>query len=331
MKNSPTLSQINDFITIHGRARVPDLIRELGISRQMLHRHLSKLIERGVISKSGKPPLVFYEPATVASAVLRDSGVSIENIEFIDNHYLWVSPTGQLLYGYLGFCGWAETIKMSQRLSSLADEYVKTVKEAESYRNSLGLIDATKRLKSVFTEVYLDKLFYMDFYSLPKFGKTRLGQLVLHAKQGQQVKLINQISLEAKKYVRDICKTYKVDAVGMIPPTLPRKIQFTKELERALALQLPKLILVKAYKGDVPVAQKTLNKLEDRVTNARSSIFMKDHDTFYKTVLLIDDAVGSGASFNEVAKKLKTQKTAQKVIGLAIVGSYKGFDVISEI
>jgi predicted amidophosphoribosyltransferase len=50
----------------------------------------------------------------------------------------------------------------------------------------------------------------------------------------------------------------------------------------------------------------------------------------YQTVLIIDDAVGSGATINEIAQKLKA-RGAKKVIGFAIVGSYKGFEVIKEV
>ena len=98
-----------------------------------------------------------------------------------------------------------------------------------------------------------------------------------------------------------------------------------------MLLKLPKIDLVKAYRGEIPIAQKTLSKLEDRIENARSSIFIKNTKAKYETVLLIDDAVGSGASINEVARKLKEENIAKKVVGVAIVGSYKGFDVISEV
>ncbi len=40
-----------------------------------------------------------------------------------------------------------------------------------------------------------------------------------------------------------------------------RKIQFLKEFENNIDLPLPKITLANAYPGDIPVAQKTLNKL----------------------------------------------------------------------
>jgi predicted amidophosphoribosyltransferase len=80
------------------------------------------------------------------------------------------------------------------------------------------------------------------------------------------------------------------------------------------------------------VAQKTLEKLEQRIVNARETIFVKDIVLPFKNILLIDDAVGSGASLNETAKKLKPLlPPSGKIFGFAITGSYKGFDVIREV
>ena len=44
---------------------------------------------------------------------------------------------------------------------------------------------------------------------------------------------------------------------------------------------------------------------------------------------MIDDAVGSGAMLNETAKQMRGARMVKgKIIGLSIVGSYKGFEVI---
>ena len=51
----------------------------------------------------------------------------------------------------------------------------------------------------------------------------------------------------------------------------------------------------------------------------------------YKHILLIDDAVGSGSTLNQIAGKIKKKGVAQKVTGLAIVGSFKGFDVVTDV
>lgn len=77
--------------------------------------------------------------------------------------------------------------------------------------------------------------------------------------------------------------------------------------------------------------QKTLTKIEDRIINARETISV-DGNANYSNILLIDDAVGSGATLNETARKIRQKGLCRDhIIGLAITGNFKGFDVISEI
>ena len=103
-----------------------------------------------------------------------------------------------------------------------------------------------------------------------------------------------------------------------------------KELEKQLALPIRTLSVTK-IKTEITVPQKTLLKLEDRIENAKRTIIVEDKKE-YKNVLLIDDAVGSGATMNETAKQIKNiNLVSGEVIGLAITGSFKGLDVISEV
>ena len=119
-------------------------------------------------------------------------------------------------------------------------------------------------------------------------------------------------------------KQKKIEAVAFIPHTVPRKIQFLKEYERLLNLGLPKIEIVKAYKNNIFVPQKSLSKLEDRITNAKETIFIMQEKKSYKNILLIDDAAGSGASMNETALKMKEVKIATKTVyGFVIVGSLR--------
>ena len=100
-----------------------------------------------------------------------------------------------------------------------------------------------------------------------------------------------------------------------------------------LALRLPEINLVKVIPGDIPIPQKTLVNLQERIINARDSIYIKNtRELPYANVLLLDDVVGSGASFHETAKKLKAAKIGHnRIIAFALVGNIKGYDVIREI
>ena len=103
-----------------------------------------------------------------------------------------------------------------------------------------------------------------------------------------------------------------------------------KELENNLSLPLRTLGVTK-IKTEIIVSQKTLSKLEDRIENARKTIIVNEHNK-YKNVLLIDDAVGSGATMNETAKQIKNKGLVSgQILGLAVTGSFKGFDIISEV
>jgi predicted amidophosphoribosyltransferase len=89
--------------------------------------------------------------------------------------------------------------------------------------------------------------------------------------------------------------------------------------------------VVNKVKTPVAVPQKTLNKIEDRIINARETIVVESNAS-YSNILLIDDAVGSGSTLNETAKKIRQKGLCKGIIiGLAITGSFKGFEVISEV
>ena len=148
------------------------------------------------------------------------------------------------------------------------------------------------------------------------------------------LKLVNLLSLKeiailVKSSIVEIIVHHHIDSVVFVPPTVPRAVQFMKVLETELALSIAKVNVIKVI-GDIRVPQKTLKKLADRVENAQHT-FMVDNMAKFKTTLIIDDAVGSGASINQIACKLKHAKHTNKVIGFAITGSLHDFEVISEV
>lgn len=101
------------------------------------------------------------------------------------------------------------------------------------------------------------------------------------------------------------------------------KFHFLKEVEKNLALPLPTVEVIKAYRSPIPIAQKSLSKVEERILNAREKqwwlFLQKLHiKKFYFLMML-----SFGATINEIARKLKA-KGVKTVIGFAIVGSYKG-------
>jgi predicted amidophosphoribosyltransferase len=172
-------------------------------------------------------------------------------------------------------------------------------------------------------------VFYLDFYAIERFGKTRFGTLLHYAKQGQNKYLMNILVTEIKSKIDLLLINNQFDAIGYVPPTIRREVQLMKYLETQLKINLPKINIQK-ISGIIPVPQKSLNKIEERINNAENT-FAIPETVKYNHVLLLDDAVGSGSTLNQIAGKIKQKGIAQKVTGVAIVGSFKGFDVVTDV
>lgn len=321
-----TADKIVKYIAKNGETTARELINYLSFSDPAVFSQLKKLINTSTIKKSGTPPKVFYyidDSPPLESVVLKNK----ENTRFINNNYLAITAIGEILEGVEAFAYFCRKNKLE--INKTASEYRKTLSKYIKMQKN-GLLDGTEKLKKNFKKAYLDKLFYLDFYSIERFGKTKLGTLLLYAKQSQNRELTNRIAQLSRNRIAKIITQKNIDAIGYIPHTIPRKIQLLKELKQKWALDLPIIKLVKVS-GTIPVAQKSLDKLTDRVKNAQKTILVDDKRVF-KNILLIDDAVGSGATLNETARKIKQKHLCSgKIIGVAITGSLKDFDVINEI
>lgn len=328
-----TSQRILGYIGVNKQAKAVDLIRDIGITNAAVHRQLNKLMEQNKIMKVGKPPVVFY----ILKREEKRISVTIpqEIQEFINRTYIYVSPTGEFLMGMEGFTRWVQATKQEKYLLPLALEYVKVRKEASKHIVVDGWIDATKsKITDTFKDTVLYKMLYRDFYSIEKFGKTRLGQMVLSAKISQNKSIIEEIVELIRPTIERILQVYNIDTIAYIPPSVKRNVQLMTELKNRLNFQLPEIVLVKVYSGDVIVSQKSLGKFQERVENAQRTIFVDVNKSALlpKNILIIDDAVGSGATIHETAKQIRELMNPEGyIIGFAIVGSIKGFEVIREI
>ncbi|EKD43595.1 MAG: hypothetical protein ACD_72C00210G0001, partial [uncultured bacterium] len=245
----------------------------------------------------------------------------------INSEYLQITPAGQLKEGVEAFIYWCE--KTKQPIQKTAEEYVQTYKKYAAYKHA-GLIDGLQKITTTFNDVQLDHLYYFDFYCIERFGKTKLGQLLLYAKQTQNKQLIKKIIQIVKPKIQKIIHQNNIDTVGFIPPTIKREVQFMFVLAKGLGLS-EKIMSITKVTSEIAVPQKSLVKIEDRIENANKTIFITERSSAHN-ILLIDDAVGSGATLNETAKKIRANGLCTgKITGLALTGSYKGFDVISEV
>jgi Fe2+ or Zn2+ uptake regulation protein len=322
-------NQIIDYLKSHSEGSANELQEHIGVSRQMVHRVLNRMLEQGYLQKLGRPPKVYYRLNQTPVSKAPPLSLSEDEINFLNEHFLIINETGKKLEGAEAMQAWCEKRKLP--VEKTAREFIVTKKRYLSYVLPNGLINGTQKLQNTkgFDSIAIDNLFYCDFYAIERFGKTKLGTLLHFAKQGQNRPLMQEIIEMTKNKVENLIKEIKAEAIGYIPPTIKRHLQLMTALQKGYNLPFPHLSLVKVS-GVIPVPQKALNKIEDRISNARASIVVRDTRQF-GNILLIDDAVGSGATINETAVKLKQKGTARKVFGLAITGSFKGFDVIQEV
>ena len=322
-------NQIITIIRASIEASPKDLSESISISRRQLHTVLKRLTEDNILEKIGRSPRVYYRIKEQVKSSKENTTLAKEEASFLDMHFNLLTETGNKLNGAEGFEKWCQKQKLPFQKTVL--EYIKTRQKYLDYFGRNELINGTEKLinTKAFDRVCIDEMYYGDFYAIERFGKTKLGNLLHFAKQGQNKMLMDEISALLHAKIQNLINEKNIDAVGYIPPTIKREVQIMSRLKTVLNFSVPHINL-KKVSGMIPIPQKALSKIEDRISNARSSIVADEKRVFNK-ILLIDDAVGSGATINETACKIKMKKLATEVIGFAVVGSFKGFDVIQEV
>lgn len=309
---------------------VNEIVSELNISKQYVHRILNQLIENNEIERVGLPPKTIYKIKVFSiKKATSTENISTDKQQFLLDNFILITEIGQLLQGVQAFENWCDKRKLP--LEKTIDEFILTKDKYNQYIDKNGLISGLEKLKSTkgYDTIFMDELLYLDFYAIERFGKTRLGTILHYAKQGQNKMLMKILIDEIKEKINTIVTVYKIDAIAYVPPTIRRETQLMKVLANGLKINLPSIEIQK-ISGIIPVPQKSLNKIEERINNAENTFVVKSKVS-YNNVLLIDDAVGSGSTLNQIAGKIKNKQLARTVIGLAIVGSFKGFDVITDI
>lgn len=313
-----------------GDLSVKELIDLLHVSKQAIHKSIIQLIEADEIIKFGKAPKTIYRlKSSLAKTIETEVTVDAASIEFLKKNFLLINEIGEMKEGVSGFSIWCKQRNLP--IEKTIDEFMKTKSRYENYYNKLGIIESSEKMQNTkaYNKIFLDHVYYLDFYAIERFEKTRLGTLLHYAKQGQNKFLMGKIVAEIKPKLEKLLKDEKYNAIGFVPPTIRREVQIMKYLETHLKVNLPKINIQK-ISGIIPVPQKSLSKIEERITNAENS-FAVNETVHYKHLLLIDDAVGSGSTLNQIAGKIKQKGIAAKVTGLAVVGSFKGFDVITDV
>lgn len=322
---SKEANNLLEAIRLYGPIRSSELAKKLSVSPKTIFKHLTNLLDEQLIKKVGTAPKIFY---VVSESHESDLAVVSQEDQIIEQNYIFVSPSGEMVRGIEGFQVWCQKNKLdfAKEKKTLTQKIVATQKLKKN-----GAISAKKTILSGKKELYLDNIFFSDFYNLDHFGKTKLGQLVYLGKSSQNKELIREVAKLIRPTIKGLIEKYDIKLLCYIPPTIDRKIQFLEVLKKSLQIDLPEIKAVKIASA-TKVPQKTLRKLEDRIINAQTTIAVNPNQIINGNVLIIDDATGSGATLNETARKIRKIANGNiKIISYSVVGSFKGFDVISEV
>ncbi len=322
--------KIKQALQDKGDLSVKELVDMLHVSKQAIHVAIKQLLEEKIVIKLGRTPKTIYRLNKNDNLKVSDfDKINKDSKNYLASNFLLITELGKIKEGIEGFDYWCAQRKLP--LEKTVNEFIITKKKYDTYFNLKGLINGKEKIKNTkgYDIIYLDEIFYLDFYAIERFGKTRLGTLLHYAKQGQNKFLMKMLVSEIKQKIEILIKTGNFDAVGFVPPTIRREVQIMKYLETHLKINLPK-IKIQKISGIIPIPQKSLNKIEERINNAENT-FAVNETVQYKHLLLIDDAVGSGSTLNQIAGKIKQKEIAKKITGLAVVGSFKGFDVITDV
>lgn len=166
-----------------------------------------------------------------------------------------------------------------------------------------------------------------------EFWRGKLAELTFYAKSTQNKKLIDWSCDEIIYKLECIIKKEKYDAIVITPWSIDGKNQLLKILETRLKkFGLPFIKVIKYYSTWITIPQKSLKTRQQRIENAKNTIFVDDSNAWkYKKVFLIDDFVWSWSTLNETAKKLK-EAWIKQVDSFAFVWNLNlTYEVINEV
>lgn len=308
----------------------------LNKSKVIIHKYLKTLLAQEEIQKiwEGSHTKYYIKGTTKINKVKKEiiPDIDYNFIEIIEKEFVKFASNGALLEGYNGFIQRCNTRDMN--LKQKAEQFCKIYQHIKSIQNKCGMLEVTKIFKKNISPNFIDKLYYADQYKWMEFGRGKLAETTFYAKQSQNIWLINKSLDLIEQKLLCFIKDQKPDTIAITPHSIHRNNQLLSHLRKRLdKLNIPFIKLIKYFPHNIPIPQKSLKTRKQRIENAKETILINDPSSIkqYPKILLIDDFVGSGATLNETAQKLKNTG-CKKVIGFAFVGNANlTYDVINEI
>ncbi|PIE85353.1 hypothetical protein CSA08_02135 [Candidatus Gracilibacteria bacterium] len=315
---------------------VTEISNKLGISRVIVHKVLKQLLVENKVKKVGKASHTRYKSLIFdgekkIKEVSNTEIIDFKTKKFFDENFYKFDSDGKVLKGFSGFEYWVKDRNFDLNKSIV--KFRSIFNYIEGLEDKYGLLDSTEIFNNKFEKNYMNKVFYAGEYSFMEFGRSKLAEITFYAKQSQDKKLINESIDEIFYKLECIIKTQNIDCIAITPWSIDRKNQLLGVLKNRLSIfNLDFLNIIKYYPDNIPIPQKSIKSKSGRIKNAKNTIFVHDENTKnYSNILLIDDFVGSGATLNITAQKIK-QAGGKNIIGFSFVGSMDlSYEVINEI
>lgn len=147
-------------------------------------------MQKGVIFRIGAPPNTLYALAeTKRSFPELEAGIEQDLIA----SFSYLDPTGKLLSGREAFERWVSAKMLGQDFVPLAKAFSRTIKDIYNPKPERP-IDTLPSLKTILSSCVLDSAHISDFYALPQFGKTNLGNLIHAIKTAFNSRILETIA-----------------------------------------------------------------------------------------------------------------------------------------
>ncbi len=329
------LKSIRSLLQDWEKRKLSQIAEALNISRPTANKYLKELFQNWEISKiwSGShstyliPQVDKKETKSDFSSIYKNP-FPYEEAKLLDEKFFKYDSDGRILKWVEGFLLRCKKRDLNPKDKISAFDAIN--QQINHYRTQCGLLNVTSQFKIKHQYSALDELFYADAYTRAEFGRGALSEQMFFAKQHQdKQQLKNLISLFYRN-LECLLTTFDIDAIALTPPSISRKVQILDLVDQLIDPSIPRIPLIKYSPSKILIPQKSLKRPEERIQNAKNTIFIRGEHIDYHTVLLIDDFVGSGATLNETAIKLKTA-WVKKIIGFAFFGNLDlKYEVINE-
>lgn len=337
-----SLKQIIDLFEIDNILWATEISTKLWKSRVIVHKYLKELVEQNKLEKISSWPLTKYKLINTSLIEIKNNENQQKTVDsnynpdykitkLLDENFFKFTPEWKIMTWFEWVKDWCKFRGLD--LKEKIENFISIYNHIQKLQNSCWLLDATNVFWKLFEKVYLDNVFYADQYNWMEFWRWKLAELTFYAKQSQNKELINESISEIILKLKCFISKEKFDAIAITPWSIDRKNQLLHFLKNELKdLNIPFINVIKYYPNNISIPQKSLKTREQRILNARNTIFVDDRNiNKYSKILLIDDFVWSGSTLNETAIKLK-KEWIKNVYWFAFVWNLNlDYEVINEV